>query len=124
MENLNIIPVLIGADQNCYNVARAFHEQYGIVSHAMGRYPIGITQRTSIIKFHEVADINTDETFLLAMEDFAKQHEGKTLIAIGCTDEYAAMLIRHRKELEDKYIVPYIDADLMDKLVDKADFYE
>ncbi len=124
MENLNIIPVLIGADQNCYNVARAFHEQYGIVSHAMGRYPIGITQNTSIIKFHEVAGINTDETFMLAMDDFAKQHEGKTLIALGCTDEYAAMLIRHRKELEDRYIVPYINKELMEKLVDKADFYE
>lgn len=124
MENLNIIPVLIGADQNCYNVARAFHEQYGIVSHAMGRYPIGITQNTSIIKFHEVANINTDEVFMLAMNDFAQQHEGATLIALGCTDEYAAMLIRHRAELEDRYIIPYIDEPLMEKLVDKADFYE
>ena len=124
MENLNIIPVLIGADQNCYNVARAFHEQYGIVSHAMGRYPIGITQHTSIVKFHEVANINTDDTFMLAMDDFAKQHEGATLIALGCTDEYAAMLIRHRDELSDRYIIPYIDEPLMDKLVDKADFYE
>ena len=25
-----ILPVLIGADMNCYNVARAFHEQYGV----------------------------------------------------------------------------------------------
>lgn len=124
MENLNVIPVLIGADQNCYNVARAFHEQYGIVSHALGRYAIGITQNTSIVKFHEVKNINTDETFMLAMDDFAKQHEGATLIALGCTDEYAAMLIRHRHELEDRYIIPYIDEPLMDKLVDKADFYE
>ena len=44
--NLNVIPVLIGADQNCYNVARAFHEAYGLVSHAMGRYAIGITPRS------------------------------------------------------------------------------
>ena len=122
--NLNIIPVLIGADQNCYNVARAFHEQYGIVSHAMGRYEIGITQNTSIIKFHAVENINTDDTFMMAMDDFAKQHEGATLIALGCTDEYAAMLIKHRAELEDRYIIPYIDESLMDKLVDKADFYE
>ncbi len=124
MEKLNIIPVLIGADQNCYNVARAFHEEYGIVSHAMGRYAIGITQHTSIVEFHAVENINTDEVFMLAMDDFAKQHEGETLIAIGCTDEYAAMLIRHREELEDRYIIPYIGADLMEKLVDKAAFYE
>lgn len=122
--NLNIIPVLVGADQNCYNVARAFHEQYGLVSHALGRYAIGITQHTSIVKFHAVENLNTDDTFMLAMDDFAKQHEGATLIALGCTDEYAAMLIRHREELEDRYIIPYIDEPLMGKLVDKADFYE
>ncbi len=125
MENLklDIIPVLIGADQNCYNVARAFHEEYGVVSHAFGRYAIGITQNTSIVEFHAVENINTDAAFMLAMDDFAKQHEGKTLIAMGCTDEYAAMLIRHRDELEDRYIVPYINEELMSLLVDKADFY-
>ena len=122
--NLNVIPVLIGADQNCYNVARAFHEQYGIVSHALGRYAIGITQRPSIGKFHAVENLNSDDTFMMAMDDFAKQHAGATLLALGCTDEYAAMLIRHRTELEDRYIIPYIDEPLMEKLVDKADFYE
>lgn len=122
--NLNVIPVLIGADQNCYNVARAFHEQYGLVSHAIGRYAIGITQRTSIVKFHAVENLNSDDTFMMAMDDFAKQHADATLIALGCTDEYAAMLIRYREELEDRYIIPYIDEPLMDKLVDKADFYE
>ena len=121
---MNLIPVLIGADQNCYNVARAFHEKYGLVSYAMGRYPIGDTQHTSIVKFRAVENINTDEVFLLAMNDFAKEHEGATLIALGCTDEYAAMLIRHREELEDRYIIPYIDEALMDRLVDKADFYD
>ena len=122
--NLNVIPVLIGADQNCYNVARAFHEQYGLVSHAIGRYAIGITQHTSIVKFHAVENLNSDDTFMMAMDDFAKQHAGATLIALGCTDEYAAMLIRHRAQLEDRFIIPYIDEPLMDKLVDKADFYE
>ena len=84
--NMNVIPVLIGADQNCYNVARAFHEQYGLVSHAIGRYAIGITQHTSIVKFHAVDNLNTDDTFMMAMDVFAKQHEGATLIALGCTD--------------------------------------
>lgn len=121
--NLNVIPVLIGADQNCYNVARAFHEAYGLVSHAMGRYAIGITQHTSIVKFHRVENLNQDDTFMMAMADFAAKHSDATLIALGCTDEYAALLIRHREELEDRYIIPYIREDLMQKLVDKADFY-
>ena len=32
--NEQLIPVLLGADLNCYNVARAFHEAYGVVSYA------------------------------------------------------------------------------------------
>ena len=100
--NLNVIPVLIGADQNCYNVARAFHEAYGLVSHAMGRYAIGITQHTSIVKFHRVENLNQDDTFMLAMADFAAKHGDATLLALGCTDEYAALLIKHREELEDR----------------------
>ena len=34
----DIIPVFLGADLNCYNFARAFHEAYGVESYAYGRY--------------------------------------------------------------------------------------
>ena len=33
----NIIPVLLGADLNCYTVARAFYEAYGAFSYAFGK---------------------------------------------------------------------------------------
>ena len=33
-----ILPVLIGADMNCYTLARAFHEAYGVRSYAFGRW--------------------------------------------------------------------------------------
>ena len=45
MQNdLNLVPVLLGGDLNSYNVARAFHEKYGIKSHDFGRYSIGPTK--------------------------------------------------------------------------------
>lgn len=36
-----ILPVLIGADMNCYTLARAFHEAYGVRSYAFGRWAMG-----------------------------------------------------------------------------------
>ena len=54
----NIQPVLLGADLNCYHVARAFHEAYGVRSKAFGRYPIGVTQYTRIIDFTTVPDMD------------------------------------------------------------------
>ena len=37
LDGIKITPVLLGGDLNCYNVARAFHEKYGVCSYAFGR---------------------------------------------------------------------------------------
>ena len=52
-----ILPVLLGADLNCYSVARAFHEAYGVKSHAFGRYVLGATQHSKIIDFTVVEEL-------------------------------------------------------------------
>ena len=42
----DIIPVFLGADLNCYNFARAFHEAYGVESsvgvQALGAFSVAI----------------------------------------------------------------------------------
>ena len=124
MEKLNIIPVLIGADLNCYNVARAFHEEYGVKSYAFGRYAIGASNYTRIIKFTIVEHIDDPEVMVKTLTDFANAHEGATLIAFGCTDDYASMLIHYGDRLRPRYIVPYIGPELFERLAYKASFYE
>ncbi|MCI8388650.1 MAG: ATP-grasp domain-containing protein [Clostridiales bacterium] len=124
MERQNIIPVLLGADLNCYNVARAFHEEYGVKSYAFGRYSIGASNYTRIIKFTIVEKLEEPEVMVATLREFAEKHNGATLIAFGCTDEYASMLIHYGDQLRDKYIVPYIGAELFERLAYKANFYE
>lgn len=121
-----IIPVLIGADLNCYNVARAFHEAYGVVSHAFGRYEISATMASRIIKFHRVPELDTDTVFLSEMQRFAKEHKGEdtAMILVGCTDDYVNLIARNRATLEGDFVVPYNPASLMDELQSKARFYE
>lgn len=124
MEKTNIIPVLIGADMNCYNVARAFHEQYGVRSYAFGRYAIGASNYTRIIKFTVVEKLDDPEVLVSTLLAFAKEHEGARLIAFGCTDDYASMLIHCGDRLRPVYIVPYIGPELFERLAYKASFYE
>lgn len=124
MEKLNIIPVLLGADLNCYNVARAFHEQYGIRSQAFGRYAIGATEFTKIIDFTIVKDLNAPESMIRTLTEFAEEHKDSKLIVMGCTDEYADMLIHYGDRLRPTYTVPYIAPELFDRLAYKASFYE
>ena len=125
LENeINIVPVLLGGDLNSYNVARAFHEKYGVRTHVFGRYPIGPTKNSRIVIFHTVPKMDIDDIMVEELRNFAEKNADARLILLGCTDDYAAMIIRNKERLEDKYVCPYIDEPLMDKLVSKAVFYE
>ncbi len=122
---VNIIPVLIGADMNCYSVARAFHElDNKHISYAFGRWQMGETMYSDIIKFKQVEDIDNKDTLIKVITDFANSKKDSKLIVIGCTDDYASLLIEVKDDLPQNCIAPYIDVLLRDKLVNKDDFYK
>ncbi len=121
--NLKIMPVLIGADMNCYNMARAFHEAYGIVSYAFGRWQMGETMYSRIVNFTAVPEIDSEEVLLKTVSDFANKNSNYKCIVLGCTDDYASLLMDVKDKLPQNCIAPYIDAKLREKLVNKADFY-
>ena len=121
--NGKICPVLLGADLNCYNIARAFHMEYGVKSYAFGRYAVSATKYSRIVNFTAVADMDSDATMLKILTDFAHEHEGDRLYLFGCTDDYAAMIIRRKAELTE-YIAPGPAADLYGSIQKKAEFYE
>lgn len=118
-----ITPVLLGADLNCYNVARAFHEQYGVKSYAFGRYAVSATKYSKIVIFTQIADIDSEEVMVKTLREFAKAHEGEKLVLFGCTDDYATLAARCREKLPE-YIIPYPDAALQPIISKKAEFYE
>lgn len=119
-----LIPVLLGADLNAYNIAKAFHERYGVVSYAFGRYAVGATKYSRIVRFTAVENLDTEEVAIETLLNFAREHGGSTLIAFGCTDDYVGMISKNKKRLEGTYIVPYIDYDLMERITRKEEFYK
>lgn len=118
-----IIPVILGADLNCYNVARAFHEAYGVKPYCFGRYPMATTMYSSILHFTEVADLEDDEEMLQTLWDFASEHPEGELYLMGCTDQYADMLIRLRHLLPD-YHIAMPPEEIYQTIQKKAEFYE
>lgn len=121
---MNIQPVLIGADLNCYNVARAFHEAYNVKSIAFGRYELGATKNSNIIEFNIEEKINESEVLVDTLIKLADNLKDKKLILMGCTDEYAELIIDNKEKLEHKYIVPYINKELKEELISKDSFYD
>ena len=58
MATLALQPVLIGADMNCSSVARAFHEAYGVTSQAFGRWPMGDTKWSGIVRCTYIENVD------------------------------------------------------------------
>ena len=57
-----IIPVLLGADLNCYSIARAFHEAFGVTSFAFGKYPLGETEYSKIVTFEKAEGLSGEDS--------------------------------------------------------------
>lgn len=118
-----IVPVLLGADLNCYNIARAFHMKYGVKSYAFARYAISATKYSRIVHFTCVPDIDHDSVMLDTLHRFADAHIGDRMVLFGCTDDYVAMIIRNREELSD-FVIPYPPKEMLATVSKKAEFYE
>ena len=72
-------------------------------SYAYGRYPMAPTKYSKIVHFTTVPDMDNEDTMLRILHEFAAQHTGKKLYLFGCTDDYAAMIIRRKAELTGVY---------------------
>ena len=118
-----IVPVLLGADLNCYTIARAFHMKYSVKSYAFARYAISATKYSRIVHFTCVPDIDTDSVMLDTLHRFADAHIGDRMVLFGCTDDYVAMIIRNREELTD-FVIPYPPKEMLATVSKKAEFYE
>lgn len=118
-----IIPVLLGADLNCYSVARAFHEEYHVKSYAFGKMKLGPISHSRIIVFTKLPDLeNTDEVMSVLIA-FAKSKKTKPYL-IGCTDEYALFIINNQSTLNEYFVCPCPSKEIAAEISDKAGFYK
>ena len=117
------IPVMLGGDINTYSVSRAFYEKYNVKCHVFGKFPTGPSYGSRIIEYEADPRIETDDYFVKRMNEFASAHKDKTIILVGCGDSYVALCSKHKNELAENIITPYIDYDLMHSLQMKETFY-
>ena len=93
-------------------------------SYVFGKYQTGPSFNSQITVYEGNPKIDTDDYFLERISRFAGEHSDKKILLIGCGDSYVALASRHKKELPDNVIAPYIDFDLMDSLQQKERFYQ
>lgn len=122
----DFIPVLLGGDINVYSVARAFYEEYQVKSIGFGRYATGPAYRSNLIDYTNDPAISTDEGFEKHVNGFARAHADKTIVLMGCGDEYVALCARHKDAgtLAPNIVAPYGPYSLMEQCQKKEIFYQ
>lgn len=118
------MPVILGGDITTYSLARSFHEEYGIRSLAVSMVRSRLCADSDIIENIIVPTMDTKETFLKELVKIGEERGGKKLILLACGDWYVRMIVENRAELEKYYVIPYIQEELLNRLVLKDSFYE
>ena len=122
-KEMEFIPLLFGNDINVYSVARAFYEEYGVKSYVYGKSEKGTCYKSKIIDYSYVKGADTKEVILGIINNFAKAHSDKKILAIGCGDNYVAAISKNKGNYEPNVIMPYMDIDVLEALQDKERFY-
>lgn len=119
--------VVLGGDMNCYGVARAFYEAYGIKTVMAGKTPIFPTAHSRLIERYYDENILEEQPLLDLLAEIERSHPGKKKFLLGANDDYVRHIIHNRKKIEavsSNYIIPMIREELFDRLDDKDTFYE
>ena len=116
-------PLIFANDINAYSIARAFHEEYGMISDVRGKYNRGHCVGSKITRYEANEKADEREVFLAIVSEFAARHAEKKVIIIGCGDNYVRLISENLDHLPDNVIAPYMRIEVMHQLLHKETFY-
>ncbi|MFT8593773.1 MAG: carboxylate--amine ligase [Bifidobacterium sp.] len=120
-------PFLLGSDINVYGMARAFHEQYGIVSKAYAYFQLAPTRYSRIVDVTIVPDFDELDAFKRYMlelgSSFKARNPDTVALLIPCSDVYADLLSQCGDELRKYFVYNTLDDALSRRLSYKSSFY-
>jgi D-aspartate ligase len=122
--NAPLQPVLLGSDIGVYALARAFHEAYGVRSIVVAGAALGPVANSRIVDHEIVADGHDAGQLVERLLDVARRNAGTTLVLLANSDWLVRVVVRNREALEERYVVPFLSEEALDRLSDKATFAE
>ena len=119
-------PVVIGGDLLAYTWVRCFHETYGIEPIVLTGLEIKQISTSRLCSNVIVPDIDQGDNLMQALREQGAKiaAQGKVGLVLSCaSDWYVRTLSQYKAELEQWYVVPYIDFPLLDEITQKERFY-
>lgn len=122
-----LVPVVLGGDILAYSYARCFHEAYGVKTMVVSGVDVKFTSSSRFTDYRvDPAMGEGDEAIAAMLRRLGAElaGAGKVAILLGSADWHVRTISKHKAELEQWFVVPYNDFDLLDELTQKGRFYE
>ncbi len=125
-KQVEFTPILLGSDFNVYGMARSLYQKYQRPVKAYAATQLAPTRFTKIVDLTIIDGFDKDPVWIKTMQKLREKYEDhkEPVILIGCGDGYAELIAKHKDELNDVFVCPYIDYKLLKTLNNKERFYE
>lgn len=124
----HVLPVLLGTGANAYGLAQGFFEEYGVKSLAVGPTILLQCRHSRFVDTRVIADLTDEARFAPTLHELAVELRAGDLnlklLIIACGDTTAALLARHREEIQRDYLTSSVDGPTLERAVDKAAFWQ
>jgi len=124
-EEREFLPVILGADITAYSLVRSYHEEYKIKSLVLSRARANIIAQSKLCENRVFPDLEDVDALIKRLIAVGEEFKGKKkLILMGCGDWYVRAIVDNKEKLAPYFVIPYIDKELLDRIVLKDKFYE
>ena len=120
-----LLPILLGSDENAYGCARLFYDRYGVRPLVFCSRALPPTSYSRILTRRVIKALDTPAVFRSVMEEALPilKNTAENLVIIPCSDYYSELIIKN-KELILKYSkTPIISEALYKRISDKIAFF-
>lgn len=121
-------PVILGGDIGVYALARSFHEAYACTSTIISGADLGPIKDSAILEVHALGMQSTVDELCEAALELApyikEKYQAQHLLLLTNSDSQVRSVVKHKKLLEQHYIVPFVDEELLERLMNKDSFAE
>ncbi|NHN54581.1 carboxylate--amine ligase [Calidifontibacter sp. DB0510] len=116
------VPVVLGGDRLGYSLARSFHMAYGYRTLVVSRMVAGPIAHSDLIVHQPIESLEDPQVLVRTLRELAPRVGSAKRLLLATTDHVVSVLARVKDQLEDLYLIPYADAELIDTMTRKENF--
>lgn len=122
MKKVDFRPIFLGADIGIYSSARSFYEEYGVKSFAFCKHKLWTIDNSKIIDY-EIINGFKEKDVINRLIEYGQNNKNVKLLLMSTSEKYVNMFVKHMDILNEYYIIPYVNKEIIESIDYKEKFY-